>query len=303
MKNCLVTGGSGFIGSNLVDELVKKCEKVVVIDNQSSQSRDEYYINDNAINHKFDLSDSNNIETIKNILIDNEIRYVFHMASDVSVQFCVESPQQSYSNNILSTLNILEATRLYQKIDKVIFSSTSAVYGLTDRVSLESDPVDCLNAYSHSKYAGEQLMKMYYDLYGINTVSFRYFNVYGNRQASTGQYAPVMGIFMKQKEDNGKLTITGDGLQVRDFVHVSDIVKANILVAESLVDNSAGQVYNVGTGKGYSIKKLANIIHNQSEHIAPRAGEARFSCANINKIKSTFGWEPEVDLEEWLVNQ
>ena len=303
MKNCLVTGGAGFIGSNLVDELVNRCEKVVVIDNQSSKSRDDYYFNDKAINFDFDLSDSANIESIKDILIENKIRYVFHMAADVSVQFCVENPQQSYSNNILSTLNMLEASRLSQRIDKFVFSSTSAIYGLTDKTSSESDPINCLNAYSYSKYAGEQLMKMYYDLYGMHTISFRYFNVYGNRQATTGQYAPVIGIFSKQKEETGVLTITGDGLQTRDFVHVSDVVNANILVAEKNINGHGGEVFNVGTGRPYTIRKLANMIHNKCEHIAPRFGEARFSSANINKIKSTFDWEPKVNLEEWLKPQ
>lgn len=303
MKNCLVTGGAGFIGSNLVDRLVDLCDKVVVIDNKSSKSRDEYYFNDRAINLDIDLSDSNNIESVKDILIENKIRNVFHMAADVSVQFCVENPQRSYSNNILSTLNVLEASRISNMPDRFVFSSTSAVYGLTDKISTENDKVDCLNSYSYSKYAGENLVKMYHDLYGLNTISFRYFNVYGNRQATSGQYAPVMGIFMRQKEEGNPLTITGDGLQTRDFIHVSDVVDANILVCEKYVQGSCGQVYNVGSGRSYTIKKIGELIHNQAEHIAPRFGEARFSCASINKIKSTFGWEPKINLEEWLENQ
>lgn len=303
MKNCLVTGGTGFIGSNLVDKLVDLCDKVVVIDNKSSKSRDEYYSNERAINYDLDLSNPQNIETIKNILIENKIKNVFHMAADVSVQYCVENPQQSYSNNVLSTLNILESSRISNMIDKFVFSSTSAVYGLTDKISSETDSTDCLNSYSHSKYAGENLMEMYYNLYGLPTISFRYFNVYGNRQATKGQYAPVMGIFLKQRNEGIPLTITGDGLQTRDFVHVSDVVNANILVANTHVQDSYGKVYNVGSGKGYSIRKIAELIHDRTEYIAPRFGEARFSCASINKIKSTFGWEPTVKLEDWIGNQ
>lgn len=303
MENCLVTGGAGFIGSNLVDKLVDLCDKVVVIDNKSSKSRDEYYSNERAINYDLDLSDPQNIETIKNILIENKIRNIFHMAADVSVQYCVENPQQSYSNNILSTLNILESSRISNMIDRFVFSSTSAVYGLTDKISIETNPIDCLNSYSYSKYAGENLVKMYYDLYGLPTISFRYFNVYGNRQATKGQYAPVMGIFLKQKKEGIPLTITGDGLQTRDFIHVSDVVNANILVANTYVQGAHGKTYNIGSGKGYTIRKIAEMIHNHAEHIAPRYGEARFSCANISKMKSTFGWEPTIKLEDWIGEQ
>jgi UDP-glucose 4-epimerase len=222
------------------------------------------------------------------------------MAADVSIPYCIENPLNSYSNNLLSTLLILESARLSRNIERVIFSSTSAIYGLTENVSSESDKINCLNSYSHSKYAGEQLMKMYFDLYRVPTISFRYFNVYGNRQPTTGQYAPVIGIFSNQKNSGKKLTVTGDGMQTRDFVHVSDVVSANIIVAESDIDDGFGEVYNVGTGANYTIKKIANMIHNECEHIAPRIGESTFSCANISKIKSVFGWYPKVNLEEWL---
>ena len=138
-------------------------------------------------------------------------------------------------------------------------------------------------------------MKMYHDLYGINTVSLRYFNVYGPRQSNVGQYAPVVGIFQKQKEKDTPLTIVGDGKQTRDFVHVSDIVAANILVADTDVHG----IYNVGTGIEYSVGQIADMISEDQVYIPARVGEARRSVADISKIKS-IGWEPIIKLEDWI---
>jgi UDP-glucose 4-epimerase len=296
MKRALVTGGAGFIGSNLVDELVKQDYQVIVIDNESSKSRTEYYWRKDTENYNFDLSSKNKFELLTEIC--NKVNYVFHMAADVSIPYCIEHPDDSYTNNVNGLLNVLEASRK-ANVERLVFSSTSAIYGLTEKVCIETDKPDPLNPYSHSKYAGEQLIKMYYDLYGFRGVSLRYFNVYGERQPSTGQYAPVIGIFQTQHKNGQALTVVGDGNQTRDFVHVSDIVNANILAATTDVE-TYGQVYNVGTGKNFSIKKIANMISDKQTHIPPRPGEARMSLANNNKIKSTYGWYPKVELSEWM---
>ena len=288
----LVTGGAGFIGSNLVDKLLEDDHDVVVFDNETANTHDGYYWNDKAENYHVDLSKNRSSNLLQTYC--NDLDCIFHMAADISVQYSIESPFESYSNNINSLFNVLEFAKRY-KIGKVVFSSSASVYGVTDKVCVETDATDPLNAYALSKLNGEQIMKMYHDLYGINTVSLRYFNVYGHRQSNTGQYAPVVGIFQKQKESNGALTIVGDGKQTRDFVHVSDVVSANMLVA----DRDVNGVYNVGTGVEYSVNQIADLISDDQVYIPARVGEARRSVADISKIKS-IGWRPNVKLEEWI---
>ena len=284
----LVTGGAGFIGSNLVEKLLEQGDMVVVVDNESANTHKETYWNDDAINIQMDVNDP----AMKNAVTG--IDRIFHLAADISIQYSIENPVGTYANNVHGLLNVLEIART-QGIKKVVFSSTAAIYGLTDKVCVETDTPDPLNPYSVSKLAGEHLMKMYNDLYGIQTVSLRYFNVYGPRQSDTGQYAPVVGIFQKQKAQNSALTIVGDGKQTRDFIHVSDIAAANILVSELDVTG----VYNVGTGVEYSVNQIANMISSVQRNIPSRVGEAKRSLADSSKIRS-LGWEPKVKLEDWV---
>lgn len=294
MKKALVTGGAGFIGSNLVDLLLERDYEVIVVDNQSANSHTEYYWNDKTKNYKIDLN--SNVNALTELCKGCD--YIFHLAADVSIPYCIEHPNNSYLNNVGSLCSVLEAAR-HAQVDKVVFSSTAAIYGLTNKVCVENDIPDPLNPYSVSKLAGEQLMKMYYDLYNVKTVTLRYFNAYGPRQPKSGQYAPVIGIFSQQKRDGKTLTVVGDGHQTRDFVHVFDIALANLTVAEKDVD-VYGEVYNVGTGKPLSIKKIASMFSDDVIHLPPRPAEARHSSASISKIKKTYGWEPKVNLEEWV---
>ena len=284
----LVTGGAGFIGSTLVEKLLEQDEMVVVVDNESANTHEETYWNDAAINVEMDVNDP----AMKNVVTG--IDRIFHLAADISIPYSIKNPAATYSNNVHGLLNVLEVARK-SDIKNVVFSSTAAIYGLTDKVCVETDTPDPLNPYSVSKLAGEYLMKMYNDLYGIKTVSLRYFNVYGPRQSNTGQYAPVVGIFQKQKEQNSALTIVGDGEQTRDFVHVSDIAAANILVSES----DATGVYNVGTGIEYSVNQIADMISDVQRNIPPRVGEARRSLSDSSKLQS-LGWKPQIKLEDWV---
>jgi len=288
----LVTGGAGFIGSNLVDKLLEDDHEVIVFDNETANTHEGYYWNERAENYYVDVAKKYGTNLLQTYCKD--VDCIFHMAADISVQYSIQSPFESYSNNINSLFNVLEFAKRYE-IGKVVLSSSAAVYGVTDKVCVETDATDPLNAYALSKLNGEQIMKMYHDLYGINTVSLRYFNVYGPRQSNTGQYAPVVGIFQNQKENNGALTIVGDGEQTRDFVHVSDVVSANMLVA----DKDVNGVYNVGTGIEYSVNQIADMISDDQVYISARVGEARRSVADISKIKS-IGWDPYVKLEEWI---
>ena len=284
----LVTGGAGFIGSNLVEKLLEQGDMVVVVDNETANTHEETYWNDAAINVEMDVNDP----AMKNVVTG--IDRIFHLAADISIPYSIKNPAATYSNNVHGLLNVLEVARK-SDIKNVVFSSTAAIYGLTDKVCVETDTPDPLNPYAVSKLAGEYLMKMYNDLYGIKTVSLRYFNVYGPRQSNTGQYAPVVGIFQKQKEQNSALTIVGDGKQTRDFVHVSDVAAANILVSES----DATGVYNVGTGIEYSVNQIADMISDVQRNIPPRVGEARRSLSDSSKLQS-LGWKPQIKLEDWV---
>jgi UDP-glucose 4-epimerase len=185
-----------------------------------------------------------------------------------------------------------------------MFSSTSAAYGRNSSPNVETQSPDPLNPYSVTKLNGENLCKMYTELFGLPTVIFRYFNVYGPRQPVRGQYAPVLGIFKRQKDANEPLTIVGDGNQRRDFVHVEDVARANIIAALTDPGQDAyGQVYNIGTGKNFSVNEIAEMFLHEKIYIAPRPGEARVSLANNEKMRNTFGWTPTHDLDTWVSQQ
>ena len=292
----IVTGGCGFIGSNLVDSLVQKDVEVIVIDNQSADCHDQVYQNNNASYHKYDINDYGLIEPLF-----TDVDYVFHLAAEARIQPTIENPRLAMQTNVLGACNVLEASRKHN-IKRVMYSSTSSAYGLkNDPPHIENMHRDCLNPYSVSKCAGEDLCKMYYSLYGLETVIFRYFNVYGERQPTKGQYAPVIGIFQRQHSNGEPMTVVGDGLQTRDYVHVSDVVEANILMALHEDKSCFGQIFNVGVGNNYSVLDIVNMIDDNAdyEHITSRTGEARHTLADNEKLKS-FGWAPKVQLKEWV---
>ena len=294
----LVTGGAGFIGSNLVDALLDMDHEVVVIDNEYSDAHDHLYWNDDANNYKYDIRDYENTRPLY-----DGVDYVFHLAAEARIQPAILNPIGAISINSVGTCTVLQCAR-EAKVKKLMYSSTSAAYGMNSQPNVETQPDDCLNPYSISKVNGEKLCKMYTDLFGLDTVIFRYFNVYGERQPVRGQYAPVIGIFLRQLASGELLTIVGDGQQRRDFTYVKDIVNANIMAAISNADKEAyGQVYNVGSGINYSINEVASMISKDVKHISPRVGEARISLANVDKIYETFAWKPQQDLEEWIRKQ
>ena len=293
----LVTGGAGFIGSHIVDHLLTIGHEVIVLDNEYSDN-EKFNWNDKVENHVVDICDYENSKQYY-----EGVDYVFHTAAEARIGPAIANPINAVHINTQGTCTVLQCAR-EAGVKKVMYSSTSSAYGLNEPPNKESDGEDCLNPYSVSKVGGEKICKMYTDLFDLPTVIFRYFNVFGERAPKKGQYAPVIGIFLRQKASGEKLTIVGDGEQRRDFVYVKDVANANIMAAISNADDEAyGQVYNVGSGVNYSVNDIASFISNDTINIPPRIGEARHSLANINKIQKTFAWRPEVNVEQWVKEQ
>lgn len=291
---CIVTGGAGFIGSHLVDKLIELGHSVIVIDNESATSNEKFYYNEKAIYCKVDVADYTGTRSLY-----EGVDFVFHLAAESRIQTTVDNPLLCFNTNVYGIAVVLQCSR-EARVKKVIYSSTSAAYGLKNQPPLvEIMREDCLNPYSVSKVAGEKMCDMYTKLYGLKTITFRYFNVYGPREPVKGPYAPVIGLFLRQKKAGQSLTITGDGRQRRDFVHVADVVKANIQ-AMDYVGDQHGSVFNVGTNKNHSINEIAKMISNDIRYIDPRPGEARETLANNKKITDEFGWYPSKKLEDYI---
>lgn len=297
MLKILVTGGAGFIGSNLVDSLISMGHSVTVIDNESAECNERFYWNKEAKNYKYDIADYYKIRP----LFEN-VDCVFHLAAESRMQPSILNPLQCIKTNVFGTGTVLQCAR-EAGVDRVIYSTTSSYYGKNNPLpNTETQPEDCLNAYSVSKVAGEKLCKMYNDLHGLKTISLRYFNVYGHREPTKGQYAPVIGLFLKQNREGKPMTIVGDGLQKRDFTNIKDVVRANIIAGTKELPNEAfGQAYNIGSGVNYRILDIALMIDRSNiTFIPPRIGEAQKTLADIQKAKDILGWEPEVSLPEYL---
>lgn len=295
-KKIIVTGGAGFIGSHLVDRLINKGNEVTVIDNQSSDSNGTYYWNEKANNTTYDICDYEKIRP----LFDG-VDYVFHFAAEARIQPTLENPILAAKSNVVGTCTILQCAK-EAGVKRVMYSSTSSAYGLVNTPPLnETMPNDCLNPYSVTKTGGEELCKMYTKLFGIETVVFRYFNVYGDRQPLKGQYAPVVGIFLRQRKAGEAMTIVGDGEQRRDFTHVEDVVEANIRAAT--YENVVGETINVGTGTNHSVLEIAQKIGGEYKHIPSRKGEAKITLADTNKINSLLKFVPENRLFAYLDEQ
>jgi UDP-glucose 4-epimerase len=293
----LVTGGAGFIGSNLVDSLLKLNHDVIVIDNESSEVHDQFYWNSLCKNYKLDVRD---YEATKNIY--KGVDYVFHLAAQSRIQPAINDPIESVSINSVGTATVLQCS-FEAGVKRLIYSSTSSAYGNNEIPNVETQIENCLNPYSISKVTGEKLCTMYTSLFNLPTIILRYFNVYGNRQPLKGQYAPVIGLFIKQMQNGEPLTIVGDGEQKRDFSHINDVVFANILAATKDVDPiHFGQVYNVASGNNYSINEIASMISDNTINIPPRKGEADQTLGDTNKINNVFGWKSTISVEDWIKN-
>lgn len=292
----IVTGGAGFIGSNLVDKLIDDNHEVYIIDNLSTGKIDN--CNDKAIFYNIDISDEKSLMSLKEIFSDADT--VFHCAASARVQPSILNPIKFEKNNTIGLINSLKCS-VDSNVRRFIYSASSSAYGPTDKLpSKETDNVNPISPYAAQKYYGEVVCKMFSKVYKIETISLRYFNVYGENQNLGGAYATVIGIFLNQLKNNQPLTINGNGDQLRDFTYVGDVVRANILASKSTKVGN-GEVINIGTGKNISINSVAKIIGKSFKYM-PAVKEPFANLASIEKAKNLLKWEPKTELVDWLKN-
>ncbi len=290
----IVTGGKGWIGSHIVDLLIKSEHEVIVIDNESTQGHKQFYRNDKASYFPFDIRNKKEIAPLfKNV------DYVFHLAAQSRIMATMNNPYAAAETNIMGSINVLECS-LEAGVKKVMYSSTSAAYdGIQDKPPYREDMYEyCQNPYAVSKLAGEKFFTLYEDLYGLKSVIFRYFNVYGQRAPLLGSSVPVIHRFIEQRKKNEPITIVGDGSMTRDFIHVYDIAEANLLAMES---NVSHEIINIGFGKDYSLKQVAKMISDDIIYIEPvRKFEAGRIFADISKAKKLLEWVPKIDVKDYI---
>lgn len=293
MIKYIVTGGAGFIGSHLVEALIKKRKKVVVLDNLSTGRIDNI--------KKF----KKNLRFIK-CDISKEGKWmrefsgkcvVFHLAALADIVPSIENPIKYFDSNVKGTLNILNACRK-AKIKKFVYSASSSCYGIPKNYpTKENEKINPKFPYALTKKMGEDLVMHWAEVYKIPIISLRLFNVYGTRSRTSGTYGAMFGVFLAQKIAKKPYTIVGNGKQTRDFTYVSDVVSAFIKASKS---NLNKEILNVGSGKTVSILEIIKLLEGKKIHIKKRPGEPDCTFANIKKIKQKLNWRPKIDINQGI---
>jgi UDP-glucose 4-epimerase len=279
--NILVTGGAGFIGSNLVYRLLELGHNVSVIDNLCTGKIER--LKEQLDNELLESLITRDLSTYEPAGYE-DIDVIFHLAAFSRVNPSFKTPKLAYKYNVNGTMNVLELAR---RLDcRLVYAGSSTV---DERYS---------SPYGFTKYLGEEHCRFYNILYGVRTSIARFYNVYGQNQMGSGDFATLIGIFERQKEKGEALTITGDGEQRRDFIHVSDVVEG--LIAISKLDDRECGAFNLGSGKNYSVNEIAKLMSDNVKYIPERQGEARETLADISETTAATGWEPKVDLKEYL---
>lgn len=287
----LVTGGAGFIGSHLVERLLREGRRVVVLDNLATGRPSNLEgLPGEAELHRVDVSDA---EAIRPLF--EGVDQVFHLAALADIVPSIERPLDYYRANVTGTVSVLEAARS-AGVRRFLYAASSSCYGVCDTFPTpETAPIRPAYPYALTKYLGEECVLHWGQVYGLPVVSLRLFNVYGPRHRTAGTYGAVFGVFLKQKLAGSPLTIVGTGEQTRDFTYVTDVADAFVTAAASDV---AGEVFNVGSGGTYSINRLAELLGGPRVPIPWRPGEPDCTFADITKIRTRLGWEPKVSFEE-----
>ncbi len=292
MSTYLITGGAGFIGTNLCEQLVKDNHCVIVVDDLSAGT-DPKRLPQEVVFHKLDVC---NTEELIPLLAGVDV--VVHLVARPSIPYSIDHPFHAQHVNIDGTLSVMEAVRA-AKVRRVVYAASASAYGNQDTMPLKETMLAQPNSpYGLHKYYGEHLMKIWHLIHGIETVSLRFFNTYGPHLDPTGAYALVIGRFLKQRSEGLPMTITGDGEQTRDLVHVRDLARAVILAGESSVVWK-GEVMNVGTGESVTINEVARLIGGPIEYIPARI-EARHTLADSTVIRETLSWSPTVSLKDGI---
>ncbi len=292
MSKIIVTGGAGFIGSHITDELVAQGHEVIVIDNLLLGKKE--FVNKKAIFKKVSILDYKKIAPLF-----KGAAAVFHLAADPRLPLSIEDPIGTHQINVTGTVNVLMAA-MKAKVDKVIFSSSSAVYGNQTKLPIvETMQPAPLSPYGLHKFLSEEYCRLFSRLYGLKTVSLRYFNVFGPRKLNTGSYPMVIPLFLGQRQAGEPLTVVGSGTATRDYVHVSDVVRANMLAWKSNVQN--GEVINIGSGRQVSVLEVAKFVGGEVAHIPERPGEMKAAQADITCAQKLLAWSPRVTFEEGMI--
>ena len=288
----VVTGGLGFIGSNLVDQLVLKGHKVVVLDNFSTGRRSNlsHHNKNNVKIIKIDISKSKSLDKYL-----KGVSYVFHLAGLADIVPSIENPNKYFKSNVIGTFNVIQAAKK-ANIKKFIYAASASCYGFPDSFpTSENAKINPMYPYAFTKWQAEELVMHWVKVYNFPATSLRFFNCYGPRSRTSGAYGAVFGVFLAQKLAKKPLTIVGNGEQTRDFIHVKDLVRAILGAASS---RKIGEIYNVGSGKEVKVNKIAKLISGKKIYIPKRPGEPDRSLANINKIKRDLNWRPKIKIEE-----
>jgi len=303
----LVTGGCGFIGGHTVDALVNLGHTVIVVDDLSAPENDYFHFNDGATYHEFDISvDRKSLDKLGSFDV------VYHLAARSRIQPTFNNRSGATQVNAVGTQNVLDIA-LKNKDCRFIYAGTSSLYGHDNPVPFKEDMEPQLNTpYSLSKWFGERLCEFYSRTYGLQTIVLRYFNVYGPREPTKGHYAPVIGLFKRQIAAGEKMTIVGTGNQHRDFTYIDDVISANIAAgfeiinSEALTPTSCFEIYNVGTGKNYSINQVAQMVAGKEDisdvsiNVPLRKSELLETQADIHKISSCSSWKPKHGLKDMI---
>ena len=288
----IVTGGAGFIGSHMVDLLVKENFEVLVIDNLINGRVENINKSSNVKFLKADISDYS-------VSFDEyfeDVDYVFHFAAMADIVPSINNPLLYHKANVDGTINILEAAKKSKNLKKFVYAASSSCYGIPDNYpTLETSSIKPEYPYAHTKRIGEEYVLHWGQIYKIPVVSMRFFNVYGPRHRTSGTYGAVFGVFLAQLLNNKPLTIVGDGEQTRDFTFVTDVVDACYIAAKSDITN---EIFNVGSDNTYSVNYLVELLGGEKVYIPKRPGEPDCTYADISKIKKMLNWAPKVSFEE-----